>query len=372
MSKAIEQKKTRIESLDWLRGLMALSILFYHFSDSTTTNSNPLNSTNVLGRLGIYGVSSFYVLSGLSIAIVYNDYIKNASSSINFFIRRIFRIWPLLWIVCFFTIVFNSLVIKTSHYSFTTIFLNLTTLFGFIKPSAYIPVGAWSIGNEMVYYSLTPIIIYLFNKKKLYGNILFFIFLFVGAAFSSILLNPNKSLASQWGTYINPFNNFFIYLMGISIYYNFKELKVNYYLSILLLIIAISLFSFFPFKGDLINIVTGNGRFFFILIIFILVTLFYRIELHLPKFLSQCFSKLGAATYGVYLIHPIIFHYTEYFFRKSLHSNPILFFIPMTIVTIAISIISYYYFELQIMKISKQITYDKIISKLKTIKISNI
>lgn len=127
----------------------------------------PLDSSNALGRLGVYGVSIFFILSGLSVAIVYNASIKDITTSINLFIRRILRIWPLLWVVCF--LIFFKMYMSGT-YSWKLLLINITTLFGFIKPTAYLATGAWSIGNEMVYYALTPLIFYLYNYKKRVGN----------------------------------------------------------------------------------------------------------------------------------------------------------------------------------------------------------
>ena len=57
-----EQKHiTRIEALDWLRGLMALSIMIYHL---TYWHIHEIQSENVLGKLGIYGVSIFLYFLG--------------------------------------------------------------------------------------------------------------------------------------------------------------------------------------------------------------------------------------------------------------------------------------------------------------------
>lgn len=75
----------RLESLDWLRGLMALSIMLYHFGGKH-------DAATPLGRLGIYGVSIFFILSGLSMAIAYDRYIQGFRTSVTFFIRRLFRI----------------------------------------------------------------------------------------------------------------------------------------------------------------------------------------------------------------------------------------------------------------------------------------
>ncbi|WP_447505644.1 acyltransferase family protein [Acinetobacter pittii] len=85
----------RFESLDWLRGMMAFSIMIYHLISWEVFHPQ---SGNILGNFGIYGVSIFFVLSGLSMGIVYNNYIKNFHTSIVFFIRRLFRLLPLLWI----------------------------------------------------------------------------------------------------------------------------------------------------------------------------------------------------------------------------------------------------------------------------------
>ena len=164
----------RIESLDWLRGLMAIAIMFYHL---TYWHIFPLDSSYFLGRLGIYGVSVFFVLSGLSMAIVYSNFIVDKQTAAVFFIRRIFRIWPLLWI-CVAIVTIPSLL-KGNEASIMQVLLNITTLFGFVSPSSYINTGAWSIGNEMVYYALTPILIMSYEKNIIKGNAILALSFFV-------------------------------------------------------------------------------------------------------------------------------------------------------------------------------------------------
>ena len=112
----------RIESLDWLRGLMAIAIMFYHL---TSWHISPLDSSNILGRLGIYGVSVFFVLSGLSMAVVYSSFIVDVKTAISFFIRRIFRIWPLLWI-CIALVTIPSFI-KGGEISAILILINMTS-----------------------------------------------------------------------------------------------------------------------------------------------------------------------------------------------------------------------------------------------------
>ena len=185
----------RIESLDYLRGIMALSVMIYHL---TSWNLYHLDASTLLVRLGIYAVSIFFILSGLSIAIAYSHFIIDLKSSIAFYIRRIFRIWPLLW-VCIIAVVFLYILEGREILSLKILLLNFTTLFGFIAPTEYINTGAWSIGNEMVYYFLTPFFIYFYRKSLIVGNMLVLLSFFITIYFAFFYLDPSKSLASQWG-----------------------------------------------------------------------------------------------------------------------------------------------------------------------------
>jgi exopolysaccharide production protein ExoZ len=71
----------RIKGLDWLRGLMAFSIMLYHYSSLSFVEQD---AGTLLGRLSVYAVSIFFILSGLSIAVAYNKYIKNARTALFF------------------------------------------------------------------------------------------------------------------------------------------------------------------------------------------------------------------------------------------------------------------------------------------------
>lgn len=144
MPDAINIKK-RLYNLDYLRGLAAFSIMLYHLM---TWNNGVYSGQSVLGRIGIYGVSIFYILSGLTLYYVYyNKMSPTAHEVIIFFKKRILRIFPLLWLV---TIV--SILMHRKLPDINNLILNLTGLFGFIKWDTYFSPGVWSIGNELVFY----------------------------------------------------------------------------------------------------------------------------------------------------------------------------------------------------------------------------
>ena len=87
----------RLSNIDYLRGLAALGIMVYHYLSWTL---GLFTADSIMGRIGIYGVSIFYILSGLTLHYVYYEQmIPSKKDVLNFFKKRFFRIFPLLWLV---------------------------------------------------------------------------------------------------------------------------------------------------------------------------------------------------------------------------------------------------------------------------------
>ena len=343
----------RIESLDWLRGLMAISIMAHHLTGLLFFTPD---SSSLLGRLGIYAVSIFFIISGLSMALVYSRFITNTATSISFFIRRIFRIWPLLW-VCIFLITIPNMV-PNKPVNVLQIIANMTTLFGFIKPDYYMNAGAWSIGNEMVYYALTPLILIIYNRNKFFGDLMTIICLLISCYFAFSLLNGTESLSDQWATYINPFNNLFLYIAGIYIYYNLKDIDFKTWMSPILFISCLLFFIFYPVTGDQIRIVTGLNRLLFLFFSVLMVVAFYKFTRYrnVHKIIRYPLEKFGIATYGVYLLHPIVAMYLTGITQRLGYHNSIIIFLAAIILTIVMALLSFNLFENKMMAIGKGIS----------------
>jgi exopolysaccharide production protein ExoZ len=345
--------KERIESLDWLRGLMAISIMVYHLTGGLFST---LDSSSVLGRLGVYGVSVFFVLSGLSMAIVYCKYIRNFQSTTFFYVRRVFRIWPLLWVCIVLELIPRFL--RGEPINIWVALANFTTVFGFVAPEAYINTGAWSIGNEMVYYALTPLILYFYNKKLSLGNLFTGATLLVALYFSFILLKPDDSLANQWNLYVNPLNSLFLYTAGIGMYYNFRNVTMHPLVTAVLLLTSILFFALYPVDGDLISIASGTNRVLFLFLCVTIVLSFYKFRLyhHVPLLVSAPLGKFGIATYGVYLLHPIVLTYLGIVFYKMGIANSYLLFFLVCASTVAVALFSYENYEKKMMMLGKTVT----------------
>lgn len=234
--------KERLYSLDYLRGIAAFGIMIYHY---LTWNGNIFTADTVLGRIGLYGVSIFYILSGLTLYYVYYNRLKlNLQNVLLFFKKRIFRIFPLLWIVTILSVIGMKTIPR-----FYDLFLNLTGLFGFIKWDAYLATGAWSIGNELVFYVFFPLFV-LFRKAHKWIFYFFGILIFaVYLHFCFFRLDPSLPLENQWHIYINPLNQVFLFFAGFLIGRIFEKYNVHWVIGVGVLLIGVLIFVLYPTSG---------------------------------------------------------------------------------------------------------------------------
>lgn len=346
----------RVESLDWQRGLLALSIMIYHLlfwhGEITTASS-------VIGRLGIYAVSMFFVLSGLSMAITYERYELTIKNAIQFYIRRIFRIWPLLWLAIF-AVTAKSLILKEDGISTYKIILNLTTAFGFIEPSAYLNTGAWSIGNEIAYYALTPFILVAYRKSVFFGNLLTLASIAIGIFYAFELITPALTLEAQWKIYIHPSNNLFFYMMGIAIYYNCNTPPPQLLMATTCILLTACIFVITPSTESDSTIVTGLNRIIFSATSVFMVFGFFKLPPILPVSIAYPLERLGVITYGVYLLHPIVNSATTMLLVKlnwQLMTSTTI--VVISLLTIMVANIAYEVIEKPMIKLGKNLTPNR-------------
>lgn len=332
--------------LDWLRGICAIAIMLYHFFLPATT-ADPLN------RLGIYAVSIFFILSGLSLAMSWNNKQLDKQNTKVFFIKRFLRIYPLFFIVCLLT--FLSKYISNQPLRLDTLFSNVFLYFSIIDPGDYYAVGAWSIGNEIVYYLFTPAIIYGYNHSLRRGNTLWVISILICIIFSYRLLHPEVPLIEQWDTYINPFNNLFLFVSGIALYFNTAHIKINTSIALACIILLSSFICFYPLSGNNQSvIIAGSMRIWFSAASIALVFFIYKLNIEKVGFIGRFFEQIGVATYGIYLIHPIMLTVIGFIFKKSGLSDKFLYYSLTATSTIVLALLSYYYFEKPIMSLAKK------------------
>lgn len=289
----------RLYRLDYLRGLTAFGIMYYHY---TLWTVDQITLDGFLGRFGVYGVSIFYILSGLTLFHVYcDDFVPFRSKLMNYLKRRALRIYPLFWVA---TIL--SIAITKQFPDIIDFFLNITGLFGFVRWDKYFSIVAWSIGNELVFYLFFPVFVLVSKYSKflffMLGLFLFLIFIY----FAFFKLNPGLSLYKQWKNYINPLNQVFLFYCGYLTGLIFKKTTIDNKLLVTVGIFSLLFFNFFPSSGNAINIVTGYSRILFTGASVLICLVFYKLTFKVPELINKPLKLMGEASYSIYLLHPII------------------------------------------------------------------
>lgn len=329
-------EKKRLHNLDYLRGVAASVIMIYHLSSWVFGRHD---ADTFLGKSGVYGVSVFYILSGLTLFYVYNKSLNFDLKNISkFFIKRVFRIFPLLWVATILGVLY-----KGNIPDFLDLFLNLTGLFGFFKWDVTFSTGVWSIGNELVFYSLFPFIIFLLKKHPFYfygmGVLIAMIYLY----FSFYVFIPGISGYEQRSAYFNPLNNLFFFWGGIFIGNVFSHRKFSKGLLLSLFMIAIGVYLFYPLNpgGGRLELLSGWNRMILSICSFMFVLFFYKSDFNKVKYISKPLLVLGEISYSLYLMHTFGYKIALLFSFE----NKIIVFLLSIIFSVLISWVFYNYFE---------------------------
>ena len=336
----------RYHSLDYLRGLAALGIMLFHYLSWTF---GEFNAQSFMGRVGIYGVSIFYILSGLTLYLVYDKVLgNNISETKVFFKRRLLRIFPLFWLS---TIASIFIMHGVENCSLQRVFLNLSGLFGFVAWDKGLAVGSWSIGNELVFYCIFPIIVLLRYRSKVIFYLTVGLFLAVYLYFAYFLIDIHSTNAEgeQNHFYMNPLNQAFLFVGGYMIGVWSGKLKLTTWHSLIMIGAGLMLFTFWPESGERIRLIGGNSRVILTISSFLICIGFYKFSSTLPRLVSWPLGTLGEISYSVYMLHAVV-HRVILFPIEYVRSNffPVsesIRFILAIMLTLIISYFVYHTYE---------------------------
>jgi exopolysaccharide production protein ExoZ len=290
----------RIFTLDYLRAILALGIMFAHFSLWAT---GPGNASLVSTRLELYSVPMFYLLSGITLQSTYANKLKfNYKSLSAFFRRRAIRLAPLFYLATFLTILLFRQVPDAS-----TLFTNLTGLFSIYNWDRVIVYGGWALGNELVFCAAFPILLWVFRHSvPAYISVVGLLFLLY-CYFAFFSLDNTKLFIDQWRTYVNPLNQLFLFAAGNVISIVLKDLKLSGASAICLIVGGFIIFCGYPISGDRIQVVTGVPRLSFTLACILVMIGIYKLHYQLPANLHNAFMSVARSSYSIFLLHPIIY-----------------------------------------------------------------
>ncbi len=344
--------RNRIESLDYLRGTLALSVLLYHFATWDQWRVGAFGH-DVLQRLGIYAVCSFYVISGVSFGYVYRDLPLRLPEIRSFWIKRYFRLAPLYWAALLF-IVARALLVGVGLPSPGDLLLNATLLFGLLSPTASAVTGGWSIGNEMAFYLFFPFAALALRRGRRAFGFLLAVSVVVGAWYAFGFLSPDRPLADQWGTYINPLNHAFLFICGVGVSaWIASSPRIPAKASAAAVALLVVVFCLLPVGRDSISLVTGWTRVLYSAVCVGVCTVAALGVLPVPGMLRRPLQALGDASYSVYLLHPIVYAVT------SMGLEVLSLSIPPSVVALPVALVGsclvYHLFEAPMVELGRRV-----------------
>jgi peptidoglycan/LPS O-acetylase OafA/YrhL len=355
-------------NLDGLRFIAAMMVFFQHGFIRLALASGIENDfitrlASTIGSGGL-GVSIFFVLSGFLITyLLLEEHKRTGTISLrNFYMRRVLRIWPLFYFVLLFGFIIypglKSLMgIETElcsraiyYWTFLSNFDEIYIHHNCFGHGAQIQSITWSVSIEEQFYLFWPLL-FLFIRNAYHVYI--FIIIIAGSFFFRMLNAGDDPVL-----YFHTFSVLIDLAAGglaawLSINTNvtrkiFQNMGITTSLAL-----YIAGFAGLMYWDVIAPWHYGNAvaRVFFVLyFVFIILHQNYAPDSWLKLSHNRFFSSMGKYTYGMYLLHPIAILILDVSFRlmewkRDIFSNELIFSIAATLLTFAICIFSYHYFE---------------------------
>jgi peptidoglycan/LPS O-acetylase OafA/YrhL len=221
----------KLDYIDIARGIAILMVMLVHTSQAVNGVSQLVGDT---ARYGQMGVQLFFVASAYTLCFSRIKRAEERKPLISFLIRRFFRIAPLYYVamIAYFLAESNMHILALikmpySLYNLETITANILLIHGFV-PSANnnIVPGGWSIGTEMAFYLLFPLLFIMFDRAyKQHGIIALYCLVGISILPSicvQLLLQQLFMVEIDDNSFIyyNLINQLPVFLLGMTIFFH--------------------------------------------------------------------------------------------------------------------------------------------------------
>lgn len=204
-----QQSHSYRPDIDGLRAIAVLAVLGFHASP-----------TRIQG--GFVGVDVFFVISGFLITgIILNDFRHGGFSFLNFYLRRIRRIFPALVLVLLTCLVAGWLILLPHDFALIgkhvlagSMFVSNIVLFFdasyFNSDATYKPLlHLWSLGVEEQYYLFWPALLFLVQGRRSRA-----LWMIIGIGLGSFALNIVLIESSPEAAFYMPVTRFWELMLG--------------------------------------------------------------------------------------------------------------------------------------------------------------
>jgi peptidoglycan/LPS O-acetylase OafA/YrhL len=349
----------KLNYIDSLRGIAVLGVILAHIGTVFLTGVS-----HTIAGYGTKGVQLFFFISAFTLFLSANRRTNGENHpTINFFIRRIFRIAPMYYIGILFYALVKS-YIEHNPIQTNGILLNLTFVHGF---SPYyinnIVPGGWTIGVEMLFYLLVPFLVSVITSFE--KSIVFLIVtLAIRDIFQVILMhNPFHVPDKLWEAYLYWFlpNQLPNFAFGIIFYFltvqawqkSIFMADFKFFLKCTMVLLVLFLIDKFYFRVQIFN-----ADFAFEIIFLATALLLNSFSL---KFIVNKFTELvGRLSFSMYLIHFEVLDLIKKNYSIVIKQHDGLFtwlclYLAVVALTMIFSYLTYKFIELTAQNVGKKI-----------------
>lgn len=294
----------RTDSIDAVRGIAILAVITVHTAYKLPP---PWQWLRNFMQSGQYGVQLFFLASAITL---YNSLATRASeprATLRFLIRRFFRIAPLYYPATLFYFAYmNGMGAKISPVVPVANLLFVHALF----PSTINvePPGGWSVGIEMLFYLLLPLV---FRTVKRLGTAVWFLVACLGLAIGANWVSSRSEfhgrLPELYLQYYLP-NQLYVFAMGICAYFVVKDrlgpgdvraVGSAWKIAMFASMIAIVLLGSFRKPGLLCDVLIALAMAGFVA----------SLAQWRPRWIvNRAICFIGKRSFGIYLIHFVVLH----------------------------------------------------------------
>jgi len=349
----------QIPNLTSLRFILALLVVIFHTPEFFANRNLPYFKDYSLFLRGNESVWIFFSLSGfLIIRQLFNEKINSNSINLKrFFLNRIYRIFPLYYLVLIFGFIHYQIILPKLGFQFENsynilegILLSVTffsNIFLTYSPGGIIEI-LWSIGIEEQFYIFIAPLFYFLPKSKLKTALIL-----LTVVYLLLFISNMFPLLTEYKMYF-----FFFTFSGLCSIY-FEKTHFNKLFSNLIYLITLIYLLSNLFKNNL----NENQYYIFSMILF---GFFLSVLSKKPIFIleNQTLKYLGTISYGIYMLHAIAMQIVGLLYIKLKIENKIpeylyIFSYSFLIIllTITMAHLSYKYYESYFLKFKKSLQH---------------
>ena len=346
--------KHRVESLDILRGLMALAVAFYHFTTFLPVFEPGRFVAYTAAKAGHYGVEGFFIISGFCFFYLYTPESFRGDGLKKFHIKRFLRIAPLYYAA----VAANLLLGLTMGPGATPrmLVLNGTLTFGLFHPNFSLVLGGWSIGIEYVFYLAFPLLVWAAARFRPFLGLAALALLALSMHYTLFTVPQASRVGEQnFHQYVQVGNHAFLLFLGGLVAQ--ARVRCPWRLTALSFgILAVALGLAFTLKyrnfQDHFVVMQGLPRYYFASLCLGLVAIFAFREFR-PSRLKQAGVFLGEISYSVYLLHPFAVEGVKRFVPTW---HPVAGFTLGLVATLVLATLAHRWIERPAMDLGKRLT----------------